>query len=345
MGIGLSAPANAIYNMFYSRSLETIVEEGLNDLRYGIRTHYHALNDRHGWGASIDKPESLAAILPVERCARLLNRFNPALPEIRLLVVFGMEAKCNWYPDASQRGAYDYNDKLEVEEKAKALWDAGYLNALVSSDVIAEGKLKIGSDGKPVLNGHTFDAVVYLYPQYAREPVVRFLEAYVAKGGKLMVEGLATHDFEGNRLVERFERILQQATVKGFDPAKIVQLGIKTNRLPDGVRNEDGSYVFTDLESLTGKKLATFKVRFGAAHYSGEYQGLSVIQADEKGALIRFSACGLKELRKKNQVLLRFNQPAMVEIKRMGAHYNVAIVGEVGGIQIEVNNLELAEKE
>jgi len=157
-----SPPRNAMYNMYYNKSLDNIVEKSLGCLRYGIRTHYHAVNDAQGWGISMEKPEPLASINPVERCARLLNRFNPSFPDVRLLVVFGTEAVYNWYPDASKRGTYDINDKLGIEEKAAALWNEGYANVLVPSNLIESGKLRLNASGKPELNGHVFDAVVYL---------------------------------------------------------------------------------------------------------------------------------------------------------------------------------------
>jgi hypothetical protein len=325
MGIAMSAPANAMYNMFYDKSLDRIASKALDDLRYGIRTIYHAINDVQGWGVSVEKPEALAEIGPVERCARLLNRFNPSLPRIRLLVVFGMEALSNWYPNPADRGVYDINDKLQIEEKAMQLWNSGYPNALVASDVIVSGRLKLDAAGKPVMNGHTFDALIYLYPEYAREPVLRFLEQYAAHGGELLIEGRATRDFEGRPIAARFDAIAKHAG--RLDD--VASLGIPSPVLPNGCQNEDGSSVFTDFPSLRSETPAIFELRSGDSVYSGEYHGLAVIAADPRAGLQKLAASGFTTLRKNGTVLLRLPHPADIFIERSGGDYGIVIAGGV----------------
>jgi len=325
LGVGFANRENAMYNMYYNKSLNNVVEKSLNCLRYGIRTHYHAVHDIQGWGVSMEKPETLAAINPVERCARLLNRFNPSFPEIKLLVVFGTEAIYNWYPDASQRGVYDINDKLGIEEKGVALWNAGYLNIIVPSDLIESGKLRLNGKGKPELNGHVFDAVVYLDPEYARESELKFLEAYTKAGGKFMVEGTASHDFQANDITARFAAIRKQAVATRFDVDAISRLGISRNLLPDGCRNEDGSYVYTDLPSLKGSAPASFQMQLGGVTYSGRYHGLAAIAADSHGVLEKFTAAGFEELRRDGKLIFKLDQPADIFITGNDRGY-VAII-------------------
>ena len=185
MGIGFTYTMNILYNMYYNKKLDDITTKAMSDLTYGIRTHYHAINDVQKWGVSVEQPEALTEINKVENAARLLNRFNPAFPKIKLLVVFGMESLANWYPDSTKRGITDINNSLKIEEKAVDLWNAGYLNALVPTDLIADGRLKINVNGKPQIQGHEFDAVIFLYPQYARKSTFDFLKKYVDNGGKM----------------------------------------------------------------------------------------------------------------------------------------------------------------
>ena len=325
LGVGFAAPKNAMYNMYYHKSLENIVEKALGCLRYGIRPHYHAVNDAQGWGVSMEKPETLAAINPVERCARLLNRFNPSFPDINVLVIFGTEAVYNWYPDASKRGVYDINDKLGIQEKADALWNAGYGNVLIPSDLIESGKLRLNAQGKPEMNGHVFDAVVYLAPQFARESALRFLEDYTKAGGNLMIDGTATRDFLANDIAARFSAIGNRAAVTRFDAKEMPKLGVATTLLPDGCRNEDGSYVFTDLASLKGPQPASFQVTLGGATYSGSYHGLAAIKTDSRGDLEKFTAAGFQELRKDGKVIFRLDQPADIFITRKNGGYEAVV--------------------
>jgi hypothetical protein len=339
MGVAFAYPTNALFNMYYNKSLDNIVAKALGDLRYGIRTHYHAVNDVQGWGVDLATPAAFDGINPVERCARLLNRFNPSLPDIRLLVVFGTEALANWYPDTASRGTYDINGKLAIEEKVRALWDAGYLNALVPSDLIEAGKLRLNAEGKPVLNGRTFDAVIYLNPQYARESALSFLETYVAAGGKLMLEGTATHDFAANDIASRFGKLRQKAVAAKFEVAEVSRLGVAKTLLPDGCRNADGSYVFTDLASLTNAAPATFEVRFGKEVFSGDYHGLAATAADANGELLKFTAAGFQSLRQNGRVIFSLNRAADVFISRQDGAYKIQIAGDDQIVKPQINLL------
>ena len=339
MGIAMAHTKNAMYNQYYDKIFPPVQEKALFDLRYGVRTHYHAMHDKRPNRFDLLMPDAIDGINKVERGARLLNKFNPSLPEIKLLVVFGMEALQNWYPNKADRGMYDINDKLGIEEKAAAIWNAGYLNALVPSDLVADGQLKIGSDGKPVINGHKFDAVIYLYPQYAKELELKFLEEYENKGGKLMIEGNADHDFNANDISKRFKTIYDRATVKGYSIDDFSKLGISKNLLPDGCRNADGSYVFTDLNSIRTGSVASFSVNFNGDDYSGKYKGLAVINADKKNGLKRFAASGFEELSRNGEIVLQFNEPVDVFVKKEGTKYTITIADASRKIKPLINKL------
>jgi len=338
MGIAMANPMNAMYNMYYNKSIDNIVEKAFGDLRWGIRTHYHAVNDVQGWGVSVDKMEALKKINPVENCARLMNRFNPELPEIKLLVIFGMEALSNWYPNDSARGPYDYSEKLGIEDKANTLWNAGYLNALVPSDLIVNQKLTISDDGKPLMNGHKFDAIVYLYPQYSREPVIKFLESYVAKGGKLMVEGTATNDFKGKNISDRYAAIYSKA-IKGFSVNNITQLGINRNAIAGGCKNEDGSYTFTNYESLFSDKISRFSVNIEGINYEGTYKGIALLMADKKTGYMKLSSSGLKELRENGSPILSFEKPTGLYVSGKKGTFNFMLEDSTKTLKPLINKL------
>ena len=337
MGIAMSYPANAMYNMYYDGNIGHFVTKTLTDLRYGIRTFYHAFNDKQ-WGIGLEKPEATNAINPVENCARLMNRFNPALPEIKMLVIFGNEALQNWYPNNYERGSYDINDQLKIEEKAVQIWEAGYLNALVPTDLISEGKLRLDSVGKPVLCGHKFDAIVFLYPQYSKESTLKFLEEYVDKGGKLMMEGAATYDFNGNDISARIRSIHEKAIIREFSVNHIPELGLTRNAVAGGCKNEDGSYVFTDISSLRNNKPKIFKLSFGQDVYSGDYTGFAAISADPLWGLQKLACAGFSELNKNGVTILKLEHPGDIFIEKIGKEYQITITGP------KENNLLLINK-
>ena len=326
MGIAMSYPENAMYNMYYDGKIKRFTNKTFSDLQYGIRTFYHAFNDRQ-WGLGLELPEASNAINPVENCARLMNRFNPLLPEIKLLVIFGNEALQNWYPQKSARGRYDINDRLKIEEKAVKIWNAGYRNALVPTDLIASGQLKLDADNKPVLNGHRFDAVIFLYPQYAKEPVLKFLEEYVSNGGKLMIEGAATHNFKGEDISVRLAKIYEKAVVREFSIRDIPKLGIEKNAIKGGCKNEDGSFVFTNIKSLRNQSSTTFSIISGKNNFMASYIGFAAILADPVKGLQKFAATGFSELRRNGEVILSLQHPADIIIEKIEGFYQFVISG------------------
>lgn len=339
MGIAMAHEKNAMYNQYYDKDLEPVLVKAFADLRYGVRTHYHALNDKRPLRFDLEDPDAIIGINQIENCTRLLNKFNPSLPEIKLLVIFGMEALSNWYPNVQDRGVYDVNDQMKIEERAVEVWNAGYINALVPSDLIVTKQLTIGADGKPVLNGHKFDAIVYLNPEYAREPVLKFLEAYQLKGGKLLIEGKASTDFHGNDISNRFQAIYKKATVLGYSIENIAKLGLQKNKLPNGCKNEDGSFVFNDNPSLRTAAIADFSVTIDGEVYTGKYKGLSVIKASKKNGVEKLAATGLTELTRNGQVLLSFKNPIDVFVMKKENKTQLILADPTKSVKPIINKL------
>jgi len=287
----------------------------------------------------LEQPEAVEAINPVENCSRLMNRFNPSLPEIKLLVIFGNEALQNWYPDNADRGSYDINDRLKIEEKSVKIWEAGYLNALVPTDLISSGKLRLDSVGKPVLCGHKFDAIVFLYPQYSKESTLKFLEEYVNKGGKLMMEGQASYDFEGNDITGRMNNIRTKSIEKEFSVRKLSNLGIHKNAIVGGCKNEDGSYVFTDIKSLRNNSSKTSEINVNGDVYSADYCGFFAISADSGNGLKKITGTGLREVRKNGVIILKLNHPADIYIEKQNQIYRITIADQTRTNQLLINKL------
>lgn len=336
MGIAMAYKQNAMYNMYYDQILSRFEKKALTDLRYGIRTHYHAFNDTK-WGVNLNKPKVYSRLNPVEKSARLLNRFNPSLPDIKLLVVFGVEALQNWYPNESARNRYDINGEVRAIQRAKLLWNAGYLNALVPTDLINNGTLRINEEGKPEMNGHTFDAVIFLHPQYSKEKTLSFLEEYVNGGGKLMIEGEATHGFQGNDIALRFKQVAEKATITSFDLSKLDMLGIGKNAVNGGCLNEDGSYVFTDITSHRSGKQTIFKIMSGGHEYSAFFSGFAAIDAGE--GLSKFTASGFTELRKNGEVILSLSLPGDIYVEKTQVDYIIELIDPEGTNKVEINAL------
>jgi hypothetical protein len=329
MGLIMAHPEPVTYDQHYSRSLNSFLEKAFRDARFGGRTDYHGWNDNDGrWGINLADTKKCADIRSVESKIRLLNQFDPAAPKLSVLVVFGMPALINWFPDEAARSVWDINGKLGIEEKALAVWRAGYPCALLPSDLIDTGRITFDAEGHPVVNGHRFDCLVFLDPQYAKEPTLRFLEGFTQHGGKLMIEGSADRDFDGNDISGRFQKIEALATARAFDVSQISGLGARTNSLPNGAVMEDGAVVFANYPSWRKDRAQPFEVSLNGHQFSGSYVGVCALKSDQHGELEKFACGGFSELRRDGTVLFSLHSPGDIVIRRNDTGgYDAIIVG------------------
>lgn len=290
------------------------------------------------WGADLSKDAFLSKQNPVERKIRLLNGFDPAAPELPLLVVFGMPSLLNWYPDENARNVFDINGSLHIEEKVQAIWDAGYRCAVVPSDLIDNGSLKLDAKNRPGLNGHVFRAVIYLYPQYAKRSTLTFLDEYTRHGGALMVEGEATRDFDGEPIANVFEKIAARARVRQFDIDKISELGIgKSPLMGVGGELEDGSIILTDLNSLETSQPKTFSVEVNGHKFDGRFVGVFALKANRKGEIEKLACGGCSSLSRDGEEVLGLRSPADTILTRSTAgNYEAVVEGNEGSNSITI---------
>jgi hypothetical protein len=339
MGLLVAHPGNIMYDQFYGRDIHRFATKALDDARFDARLHYHGYNDTGQWGVDLSTEPFLSSQNPVERKIRLLNRFGPAAPKLPLLIVFGMPSLLNWYPDRSARNVFDVNESLHIEEKVSAVWDAGYRCAVVPSDLIDNGSLTLDAMDRPVLNGHTFRAVVYLYPQYAKQTTLAFFDKYVRHGGALMLEGAATRDFDGKPLGSIFDRIESRARVKSFSVESIPQLGVEKSPLQGiGGELEDGSIILTDLNSLETKLPKPFTVDVNGHRFSGAYVGVFALKAEANGSIEKLACGACSTLSRDGHQVLRLRSAADLLLTRSQAGvYDAVIEGQAGSNAIAMH--------
>jgi len=338
MGLLVAHPGNIMYDQFYGRDIRRFAEKAMNDARFDARIHYHGYNDTGRWGVDLSTAPFLSQLNPVERKIRLLNRFDPAAPELPLLVIFGMPALLNWYPDENARNEFDVNASLHIEEKVKAIWDAGYRCAVVPSDLIDNGSLQLDKNNRPMLNGHVFRAVVYLYPQYAKRSTLAFLFKYTQHEGHLMLEGAATRGFDGAPIDDVFSRIAAKATVNGFSVDKIPQLGVAPSALRDiGGELEDGSIILTDLNSLESHQPKQFSIDVDGHHFSGSYEGVFALKAAQNGAIEKLACGACSSLDRDGKPALRLAGSADLILTRSATgDYEAVVEGPEGSNKVEL---------
>lgn len=332
MGLLVAHPGNIMYDQFYGWDIHRFAVKAMNDARFNARIHYHGYNDTGRWGANLAGDAFLSQLNPVEQKIRLLNRFNPAAPELPLLVVFGMPRLLNWYPDTSARNLFDVNGSLDIENKVLAIWNAGFRCAVVPSDLIDSGSIKLDTQDRPVLNGHTFRAIVYLYPEYAKESTLHFLDEYTRRGGALMLEGNATRDFDGQPVADEFARIESRARIRGFSVNKLPKLGVHQSPLNGiGGELEDGSVILTDLNSLETDQPKTFTIEVNGHTFSGAYVGVFALKAAKDGTVEKIACGECRPLRRDGKEIMAMRTPADVVLKRdTSGRYQAVVQGTQG---------------
>lgn len=339
MGLLVSHPGNIMYDQFYGWDIHRFATKALNDARFDARLHYHGYNDTGRWGTDLSMQPFLSSQNPVERKIRLLNHFDPAAPKLPLLIVFGMPALLNWYPDHDARNLFDINGSLHIEEQAIAVWDAGYRCAVVPSDLIDNGSLKLDAQNRPVLNGHTFQAILYLYPQYAKRTTLTFLDQYTRRGGALMLEGDATRDFEGQSVDGIFSAIASRARVRGFSVEQIPKLHIEQSPLlANGGELEDGSVILTDLPSIESNQPKPFSVEVSGHRFNGAYVGVFALKAAADGSIEKLACGGCTTLSADGYQILRVRHAADLVLTRdKVGKYSAIIEGPLGGNSIALH--------
>ena len=330
MGLIMAHSEPVTFDQKYGGNLDFFLERAFGESRFGGRTHYLAWNDtRVGRINMTDAVENgkYAAIEEVEQKIRLLNQFNQPAPKLPVLVVFGMPALINWFPDYGARNDWDINGKLGIEQKALAIWEAGYPCALLPSDFIDAGQITFDGDGHPIINGHTFDCMVFLYPQYAKKTTLEFLDSFTRHGGKLMLEGDATHNFDGHYVKDRFEQIAARATVRGFDVGQISKLGAQVNTLDHGAMMEDGSAIFTDFDSWQTKQPRPFVIKMAGHEFSGGYVGVCALKVDAAGEVEKLACGTFADLSRDGKVIFSLDRPAdMVMVRTGNSEYRATIL-------------------
>jgi hypothetical protein len=328
MGLLVSHPGKIMYDQFYGWDIPPFAAKAMHDALYNARLDYHGYNDTGRWGRDLSSEQFLSVINPVERKIRLLNQFDPAAPNLPLLIVFGMPAQLNWFPDNAARNPYDVNGSLDIEGKVQQVWDAGYRCAVVPSDVIDSGALTLGVDNHPVLNGHKFSALVYLYPQYSKASTLAFLDRYARAGGPLMTEGSATYDFQGHDVTQQWATIVAHAQVDHLDPARLGRLGISRDDLaPDGSMLEDGSSLRTDLASIQKNEPKDFQFNLAGHIYTGSFVGVAALKVDQGGRVEKFACGQCSGLQRDGKTVLRMKEPRDLVLRRDASGYHVLIQG------------------
>jgi hypothetical protein len=331
MGIGISGSQPVMYNMFYNKNKEAIFRDALNNASFGVRVHYHAWNDNHGWGKDLQDDDFLEDVTPVEQSVRLLNHFDPAPSKLPLLIVYNFPYLFNWYPDSDQQNKAGIRGS-DMQSVASSVWKAGYPCATIPSTWLERGTVKIRKDGKIQIKDRLFDAVIFLYPQYAKQASFSFMKELLDKKGALMVKGEATKDFDGNDCSGLFAEISGRAL--SFDIEQISKLGVLLNSIPNGTFLQDGSVVMSDYTSVKDKTNTEFSIRIGKDVFSGSYQGVFALKTDSKGRIEKLACGNFRSLQRNGVTILKTETPTDIFLTKIKGKTVISLKGANNKVEL-----------
>jgi hypothetical protein len=154
-----------------------------------------------------------------------------------------------------------------------------------------------------------------------------------------MLEGTAIYDFDGKNISRRMRNIYEKAVAMEFSVDRLPELGLTRNAVAGGCKNEDGSYVFTDISALRKNRAKIFKLSLGQDVYSGDYTGFAAISADQLLGLQKLACSGFSELKKNGTTILKLEHPGDIFIEKQYNIYKITIAGQKGTNQILINRL------
>jgi len=196
----------------------------------------------------------------------------------------------------------------DMQATATSIWDAGYPCASIPSTWLEKGMLTVRDDGKVQIKDRIFDAVIFLNPQYAKPSSLAFMQEIVNKKGKLMIQGAASKDFNGNDCSVLFNTIAKNTYQFSID--NMPQLGIAVNPVKTGIFLNDGSVVMADYESIQTRLNTAFNVKIDGKEFTGSYEGVFALKTDKNGNLEKLVCGKFKSLKRDGETILELEKPA-----------------------------------
>lgn len=271
-GIMLAAKNPLTIDMFYHKDTQPYFDHIVEGAPLHTRDFHHAYGDFY-WGNSYTDPDFLQKIRILDRQVARLNDFQRVFPKMDLLVIYGVAAQNNWYPDQSAHSVWDIDGTLHIEDKCDEMWNAGYRLALAPDYAIEDGRIT-QKKGKICFGGYEFTHCLFLYPKFAKKETYAFLNQAQADGVRIAAVGRADLDFDGNPAA------LTIPTYGEYDLSILQALGCEKSALPGGCLQQDGSFCFVSHGILTGEQTA-IDLTVDGVHYTGSHTGLLAYRAGE----------------------------------------------------------------
>jgi hypothetical protein len=241
------------YNMWYSmgtRDIKTYYKETWNNVRFGGRTHYLSYECPNESVVLELKPQGLLErIEEMDSVVRMIDSFQMASPDCRVLILYGMENSLNWF--YNDQAAPPWRPRHKILSSVLECTDQifkHFLCDLVPTSEIENGSLKV-MNGKVSYGTQDYDAVILLAPNSLNSSCFEFLSKLNVS--RLIVAGEAHEYDNGLKLMDSHLKLLEKGVriQELYSPEEIISLlkewNISPNRFEKGCVLQDGSLIFT----------------------------------------------------------------------------------------------------
>lgn len=246
------APKPVWYNMWYSQrtlDINTYFTETWTNARFGGRTH-HLGYECYEPGVVLTFREEgrLEKISVMEEQIAKINKFQKAQPDSRILFLFGMEAYTNWHILNHGVKYVEFKMKGNTDTLAlsKELFKKNVLHDVFPSSEVDRGNIKVEGD-KAVCNGHTYDAVILVYPDGCNKKTLEFADAFAKVNKNLLVIGKCNYSDNGEKITHKFNTEYKFAEMPHADEVieVIEKMGVKKNMTENICYFTDNSVIAT----------------------------------------------------------------------------------------------------
>ncbi len=319
-----------------SPDVETFWEEAWENLRWGGRTHTlsYECKAEAGLVFELAKPGMLESVSDIEEVVGLANLFQRAPVKSSVAVVMGYPAAINWTVNTNEDGVWNMAEGAfcDAFRTACELFKAGYVCDLISSYEIDDGDLAF-RNGKVVYGSETYDALVYVRPEFSKQSTFRFLETLARSDFPLAVLGACDSDSDGRPAEDTFAAIASRArmAIPEVDTGAVISAlenwGIARNDVPNGCRYQDGSVIVCNKGRVCRhESIEVSSVAIDSHRVDARCEDAFGIALREDGSIDRVFGGALKEVRIDGEVVLHAQTPSDVYIERGEAGYRMARV-------------------
>lgn len=340
------------YNMWYtigSLELESYWLEAWENLRWGGRTHtlgYECVGER-GCVMELSGPGDLESVSQIEELISLANLFQRTAAKSNVAVVMGYPATVNWTLNVEDGSLWDMRKGVfpEAFTVARDIFNAGFTCDLIASYEIDDGDLRL-EDGKLSYGSETYDALVYVHPEFSTDKTLGFLEELVSMDYPTAILGECRKDSRGSGISTRFADLTSRAGLAQdtTDSASVISAladwNITRNDIPNGARFQDGSIVICNRGKVhRGNLLSVENVEVNGYQVDAVCEDAFGIALADDGSIDRLFGGKLAEVRVDGELVFKSSDPIDIYIERSGSNYRIATVNFREIIWSETDNL------